>query len=188
VDGKLHLHNLTDLGSRYRLPPLASHCLPCGEEVAGHLHYLFDRFDPPLFCKRDNGGNLNHVAVNHVLEQALVIPINSPPYQAPYNGAIEHTQGEFKSYLDRWNWKAGSADRLVLLAETAAHDLNHNPRRCLGSRTACRAYFGGPSAIPDESGNPCTDGSRSWLPKYPPRPESSSSFRWHGGWRPSSGW
>lgn len=144
VDGTLHLHNLTDLGSRYRLPPLASHGLPCGEEVAGHLQYLFDRFEPPLFCKRDNGGNLNHMAVNQVLEQALVIPINSPPYQAPYNGAIEHTQGEFKSYLDRWNWKAGSVDRQVLLAETAAHDLNHQPRRCLRGRTACRAYFGGP--------------------------------------------
>ena len=111
VDGTLHLHNLTDLHSRYRLPPLASDCLPCGEEVAGHLQYLFDRFEPPLFCKRDNGGNLNHLAVNQVLEEALVIPINSPPHRAPYNGAIEHTQGEFKSYLDRWSWKAGTVDR-----------------------------------------------------------------------------
>jgi len=139
--GTLHLHNLTDLGSRYRLPPLASHCLPCGEEVAGHLQHLFDRFDPPLFCKRDNGGNLNHLAVDQVLEQALVIPINSPPYQAPYNGAIEHAQGEFKSYLARWGWKAGTVDQLILLAETAAHDLNHHPRRCLNGTTACRAYF-----------------------------------------------
>jgi hypothetical protein len=144
ADGSLHLHNLTDLHSRYRLPPLASHGLPCGEEVAGHLQYLFDRFEPPLFCKRDNGGNLNHLAVNQVLEEALVIPINSPPYRAAYNGAIEHTQGEFKSYLDRWRWKAGSLDRMVLLSETAAHDLNHQPRRCLGGKTACRVYFGGP--------------------------------------------
>jgi hypothetical protein len=139
--GKLHLHNLSDLSSRYRLPPLASDCLPCGEEVAGHLQHLFDRFEPPLFIKRDNGGNLNHLAVDRVLEQSLVIPINSPPYQAPYNGAIEHTQGEFKSYLDRWGWKAHSIAQLVLLAETAAHDLNHHPRRCLGGITACRAYF-----------------------------------------------
>ena len=144
ADGSLHLHNLTDLHSRYRLPPLASHDLPCGEEVAGHLQYLFDRFDPPLFCKRDNGGNLNHLAVNQVLEEALVIPINSPPNRAPYNGGIEHTQGEFKSYLDRWSWKAGTVDRMALLSETAAHDLNHQPRRCLGGKTACRAYFGGP--------------------------------------------
>lgn len=143
AEGVLYLHNLTDLSSRYRLPPLASHCLPCGEEVAGHLQHLFDRFDPPLFCKRDNHGNLNHTAVNDVLQQALVIPINSPLNQASYNGSIEHTQGEFKSYLDRWDWKGGSVDRLVLLAETAAHDLNHQPRRCLGGITACRAYFGG---------------------------------------------
>jgi hypothetical protein len=140
-DGELHLHNVADLSSRYRLPPLASRCLPCGEEVAGHLQNLFDRFEPPLFCKRDNGGNLNHTAVDQVLEQALVTPINSPPYQARYNGAIEHTQGEFKSYLDRWNWKAESVERLVLLAEIAAHDFNHQPRRCLDGRTACRAYF-----------------------------------------------
>jgi hypothetical protein len=144
VSGTLHLHNLTDLHSRYRLPPLASHGLPCGEEVAGHLQYLFDRFDPPLFCKRDNGGNLNHLAVNQVLEEALVIPVNSPPYRAPYNGGIEHTQGEFKGYLDRWSWKAGTVDGMALLSETAAHDLNHQPRRCLGGKTACRAYFGGP--------------------------------------------
>jgi len=141
--GTLHLHNLTDLHSRYRLPPLASRCLPCGEEVAGHLQYLFERFEPPLFCKRDNGGNLNHLAVNQVLEEALVIPINSPPYRAAYNGGIEHTQGEFKSYLTRWSWKASTVDKMALLSETAAHDLNHQPRRSLGGKTACRAYFGG---------------------------------------------
>jgi hypothetical protein len=112
--------------------------------VAGHLQYLFDRFDPPLFCKRDNGGNLNHLAVNQVLEEPLVIPINSLPQRPPYNGAIEHSQGEFKSYLDRWSCKAGSLDRMMLLSETAAHDLNHQPRRCLGGKTACRANFGGP--------------------------------------------
>jgi hypothetical protein len=142
-DTKLHLHNLTDLASRYRLPPLASHCLPCAEEVAGHLQHLFDRFDPPLFCKRDNHGNLNHTAVDDVLQQALMIPINNPLNQPAYNGGVEHAQGEFKSYLDRWAWKGGSIDQLILLAETAAHDLNHQPRQCLGGITACLAYFGG---------------------------------------------
>ena len=83
VSGTLHLHNLTDLCSRYKLPPIASGQLPCGEEVAGHLAHLFDRFGPPLFCKRDNGGNLNHTTVDEVLEDAWVIPINSPPYTAP---------------------------------------------------------------------------------------------------------
>jgi transposase len=82
--GKLHLHNLSDLCSRYKFHPLASAAVPCGEEVAGHLDHLFSRFGAPLFCKRDNGGNLNHPAVNEVLEEAFVIPINSPPNTAQY--------------------------------------------------------------------------------------------------------
>jgi hypothetical protein len=97
----LHLHNLSDLCSRYKFDPLATAAIPCGEEVAGHLDHLFSRFGAPLFCKRDNGGNVNHLAVNEVLEQAFVIPINSPPNTARYNGAIEHSQGEFKDYLRR---------------------------------------------------------------------------------------
>ena len=140
--GKLHLHNLSDLCSRYKFHPLASASMLCGENVAGHLDHLFSRFGAPLFCKRDNGGNLNHVSVNEVLEEALVIPINSPPNTAPYNGAIEHTQGEFKNYLHRWDWKAHTVDEFGLLAETAAHELNHKPRRCLKGQTACRSYFG----------------------------------------------
>jgi hypothetical protein len=125
------------------MPPIASRHQPCGEELAGHLEHLFDRFGPPLFCKRDNGANLNHTAVNEVLEEALVIPLNSPPCMARYNGAIEYTQGEFKDYLDRWQCKANTIDEFSLLAEIAAHDLNHKSRRCLQGRTACDAYFGG---------------------------------------------
>ena len=142
AEGKLYLHNLSDLCSRYKFHPLASAALPCGEEVAGHLSHLFSTFGAPLFCKRDNGGNLNHLSVNEVLEQAYVIPINSPPYMAPYNGAIEHTQGEFKDYLRHCQWKANTIDEFSLLAETAAHVLNHRPRRCLDGQTACRVYFG----------------------------------------------
>ena len=92
AEGKLYLHNLSDLCSRYKFHPLASAALPGGEEVTGHLSHLFSKFGAPLFCKRDNGGNLNHLSVNEVLAQAYVIPINSPPCTAPYNGAIEHTQ------------------------------------------------------------------------------------------------
>jgi hypothetical protein len=140
--GTLHLHNLSDLCSRYKFHPLASASMLCGEEVAGHLDHLFSRFGAPLFCKRDNGGNLNHLMVNEVLEQALVIPINSPLNTAQYNGAIEHTQGEFKDYLRRWEWKANTIDEFALLSETAAHELNHRSRRCLKGQTACRVYFG----------------------------------------------
>ena len=138
---KLHVQNLQDLCSRYKFPPLATRYLPCGEEVAGHLDHHFSRFGPPLFFKRDNGGNLNHLSINQLLDQAMVIPINSPVNLAPYNGAIEHSQGELKGYLRKWKDKAGSLEELFLLAETAAHDLNHKPRRSLGGNNACRSYF-----------------------------------------------
>jgi DNA-binding transcriptional regulator YiaG len=103
------LANLAGLGYRTlmrwkrrlasELPPVASGSPPCGEAVAGHLAQLFDRFGPPLFCKRDNSGNLNQTTVNEVLENAWVIPINNPPKMVSYNGAIERTQREFKDFI-----------------------------------------------------------------------------------------
>jgi hypothetical protein len=142
VDVKLHVQNLQDLCSVYKLRPLASGYMPCGEEIAGHLDHLFNRHGAPLFIKRDNGGNLNHAVVNDLLEEMMVIPINSPVKNAPYNGAVEHAQGELKTYMRTWKDKAYTTEELALLAETAAHDLNHMPRRRLGGKTACRVYFG----------------------------------------------
>src|SRR4030042_335866 len=93
--GKIYLHNTQDLGSRYKLPPLSGEC-PVGEEIAGYLSEKFCRFGPPLFLKRDNGGNLNHGAVNEVLAEFFVLPLNSPAYYAPYNGALERHNGRLK--------------------------------------------------------------------------------------------
>ena len=45
---KIHLHNMQDLGSRYKFPPLSGEC-PVGEEFAGYLSDKFGRFGPPLF-------------------------------------------------------------------------------------------------------------------------------------------
>ena len=109
--------------------------------MAGHLYRHFGNYGPPLFCKRDNGGNLNHQTVNQVLGDAMVIPINSPVYTAPYNGAVEHAQGEFKKYLRTWDARAKTTEEFTLLAEIAANNWNHKPRRCLKGKTACRSYF-----------------------------------------------
>jgi len=118
--------------------------MPCGEEISGHLARLFRNFAVPLFFKRDNQGVLNHHAVNQILEQHLVIPLNSPTYYAPYNGAIEHTQGALNRYLKNWSFKAPSAEGMELLAELGSHDHNHMPRRSLKGKNSCSAYFRGP--------------------------------------------
>jgi hypothetical protein len=136
-----HIHNLQDLCSRYKFAPMTCEYMPCGEEVAGHLARHFTRFGPPLFIKRDNGGNLNHRAVNDILEDMMIIPINSPCYTASYNGAIEHSQGELKTWIGKWKTAATTKRELVLLVENAAHALNHHPRRSLCGKNACRTYF-----------------------------------------------
>jgi hypothetical protein len=141
----LTVYRVQDLASQYKFPPVAWSDQPCGEEISGHLERLFRTFAVPLFLKRDN----DH-AVNEILEQHLVIPLNSPAYYAPYNGAIEHTQGELNRYLHDWSWKAESPDNRTLLTELSCHDHNHLPRRSLKGKNSCRAYFDGPRVTFDK--------------------------------------
>ena len=141
--GKIHLHNTQDLGSRYKFSPLSGRC-PVGEEIAGYLSEKFFRFGPPLFLKRDNGGNLNHRVVNEVLSEFFVLPLNSPTYYAPYNGAIEESQGELKACLrDKLMTRGPEIEdpALAVFAEVAAHDLNHRHRPCLQGKTSCQVFF-----------------------------------------------
>jgi len=144
ADGfKIHLHNTQDLGSRYKFSPMSGG-FPVGEEIAGYLNDKFSRFSPPLLLKRDNGGNMNHVAVNDVLAEFFVLPLNSPVYYAPYNGAIEECQREMKRCLGEKLDLGGSWSREQVgpYAEAAAHELNHRFRDSLGGRTSCQVYFG----------------------------------------------
>src|SRR4030042_125827 len=72
---------------------------PVGEEVAGYLSEKIDRYGAPLVLKRDNEGNMNHRAINDVLAESFVLPLNNPEYYAPYNGAIAESQREVTSCL-----------------------------------------------------------------------------------------
>ena len=42
---------------------------------------------------------MNHLAVNSVLEEFFVLPLDSQEYYAPHNGEIEEPQLEVKSCL-----------------------------------------------------------------------------------------
>jgi hypothetical protein len=146
VARKIYLHNTQDLGSRYKFLPMAGG-YPVGEEVAGYLSEKFDRHGAPLVLKRDNEGNMNHLAINEVLTESFVLPLNSPGYYAPYNGAIEESQREVKSCL-RKKLMQGLLDpggHITAYAEAVVNDLNHQIRPCLDGKTSCQAFF--------ESGN-----------------------------------
>jgi len=139
--GKIYVHNTQDLGSRYKFLPMAG-AYPVGEEVAGYLSETIDRYGAPLVLKRDNAGNMNHSAINDVLAESFILPLNNPGYYAPYNGAIEESQREVKNGL-RKKLMAGldPGDHIGAYAETVVNDLNHRIRPCLKGRTSCQVFF-----------------------------------------------
>ena len=141
---KVYLNQMQDLASRYKFNPMTGD-IPCGEEISGYLAATFNRFGAPLFLKRDNGGNLNHAAVNGVLADYFVLPVNSPVHYPPYNGAIEEAQTELKNGLAAKLSLRPCCPRehLEVYASTVEHDLNHQPRPCLNGNNACRVYFTG---------------------------------------------
>jgi hypothetical protein len=141
---KVYLNHMQDLSSRYKFSPLTGG-VPCGEEIAGYLAAAFDRFGAPLLLKRDNGGNLNHAAVNQVLADYFVLPLNSPVHYPPYNGAIEEAQTELKTGLSEklTHKPVCPREHLDAYASSVEHDLNHRPRPCLNGRNACTVYFTG---------------------------------------------
>ena len=91
---------IQDLASRYRLPSLTADRLD-GQAIAAHLHWLFQRYGPPLLLKRDNGSPFNHHAVDDLLAAYGVLPLNNPPNFPRYNGAMERGISELKRCLDQ---------------------------------------------------------------------------------------
>jgi hypothetical protein len=142
-EGTLWFHSSQDLGSRYKFSPVAGEHLIEGPVVAVRLEKRFRLYGPPLFLKRDNGGNLNHEAVNRLLEKYFVLPLNSPGYYAQYNGGIEHAQGEIQTALRQRILPPCTVPQAQSAAEAAVHELNHNPRRILKGRTSCDSFHHG---------------------------------------------
>ena len=64
--------------------------------MAERLARLFQEYGPPLFINRDNGGDLNHGAVDKVLGEFMVIPLNSLPYYPPDNGVSRKVRASLK--------------------------------------------------------------------------------------------
>jgi transposase InsO family protein len=138
---KLWVHAVKDLASRYHLEPLTA-LESSGVAVAAHLERLFRSQGAPLLLKRDNGSVFNHHAVNEVLARWGVIPLNSPAYYAPYNGAIEQGIKELKKEVARAlpvpeSWNVAQVGPFVAVA---AAQRNYQPRRCLDGLNAKDIY------------------------------------------------
>jgi len=129
-----------DLASRHRLRPLVTDQLD-GWQIAAHLEGLFRQHGAPLFLKRDNGSPFNHHAVDELLARFGVLPLNNPPHWPRYNGSMEKGIRDFKAALRKQQPLTPQVPQdWVLAVELTAHELNHQPRRCLNGRTACAVF------------------------------------------------
>lgn len=139
---KLYIIATQDMASRYSFEPLAT-LSPDGEEVTAHLQKLFRRYGPPLFLKRDNGSLFNNQSVDGLLARECVIPLNSPAYYPPYNGAIEKGIRELKDNLNGClppSISIWQPEAVAAFANAVTHLRNCRPRRSLGGHTAAETY------------------------------------------------
>lgn len=142
-----YIQQFQDLASRYKFEPLFGDVL--GEEIAEHLRVLFELYGPPLFLKRDNGGNQKHHAVNEVLDEYKVIPLDSPPYYPPYNGGIEKGNSELRIALAKRmeGLESDPGEHYPVYAAQAVYDVNHIDRGPLAGQNACQAWNQGKGGV-----------------------------------------
>ena len=142
---KLQVLATADLACQYGLG-LQPESQLTGERVAEYLQALIHQHGPPLFLKRDNGSVLRTEAVQAVLAQAGILPLDSPPYYPPYNGAIENYIGQVKRVLPEGlpcppsgNLAPARACLRGILCE-----LNARPRAALGGACPADRFHRGP--------------------------------------------
>jgi len=141
--GLMDLHQVQDLASRYKYASFVTASVQ-GEQVAEHLEGLIRTHGAPLILKRDRGSNLRSEAVEAVLQNHLIIPLDSPPRYPAYNGAIEHAQRETKELVAV---RYPGAGQILACHAAVAQELNHRPRPCLQGRTSCAVLESGREAM-----------------------------------------
>jgi len=130
-----------DLGSGIKFEAALKLGTFCAKEVAEHLAFLMHKYGAPLFLKRDNGGNLKAAEVQNVLQQFVVLPLNSPPHCPQYNGSVERAQGELKIIYHR---QLSSDDTMLNAAKgylsLAISQSNMQPKRRFHGRTPLQMW------------------------------------------------
>ena len=130
---------LRDLAAKYQIPVPLVGPWEEGHRIAAYLDQVFQRYGAPMFLKRDLGAPLGCGAVDQVLEQHWVLPLNSPPGYPQYNGSMERGMRDLQAILDQRLWGACPLP-LAVEVELATHRLNHRRLRSLKGHTPCQVY------------------------------------------------
>jgi len=141
-DRKKELLILQDECGRYKVNTRLVDGPAGSQDVYAYLQEAFIKHGPPLILKHDGGTIFHEEAVEKLLAEHQVISLTSPPHYPPFNGKMERTVRDIKSYeraVKRCNRWLALRERLG----DTIRDLNdERPRPMLGGRTAKEVFEG----------------------------------------------
>ncbi len=119
------------------------------EDVCDYLREAFEKHGAPLILKHDGDSIFHNEKVQALLDEYGVINLKSPPRYPPFNGKMERSIRDIKSY-ERAMRRHDRGSTLEYRIDAAIHDLNEErPRPVLGGRTAREEFEGRRTRLPD---------------------------------------
>lgn len=121
------------------------------DDVLDYLREAFEKYGAPLILKHDGGSIFHEERVQQLLDEYHVINLKSPPGYPPFNGKMERSIRDVKSYeyaIRKQNRRTTLKQRI---SETIK-DLNEErPRPVLGGKTAREVFEKERIALPDRN-------------------------------------
>ena len=147
---KRELLVLQDECSRYKVNKRLMKGPATSDNVYDYLREAFDKHGAPLVLKHDGDSIFHEERVHKLLEKYSVINLKSPARYPPFNGKMERSIRDIKSY-ERAMKRFDSKGTLNYRIEAAIHDLNEErPRPVLGGRTAREVFEDRCRSLPDQ--------------------------------------
>jgi transposase InsO family protein len=146
---KRELLLLQDECSRYKVNKRLVKGPATSDDVYDYLREAFDNQGAPLVLKHDGDSIFHEKDVCELLEKYGVINLKSPARYPPFNGKMERSIRDIKSY-ERAMRRFDSDTTLHYRIEATIHDLNEErPRPVLGGRIAREVFEDRPMPLPD---------------------------------------
>jgi len=146
---KRELLILQDECSRYKVSNRLVKGPAKSDDVYDYLREAFEKHGAPLILKHDGDSIFHEDRVQKLLDRYGVINLKSPARYPPFNGKMERSIRDIKSY-ERAMKRFDSGGTLAYRIDVAIHDLNEErPRPVLGGRTAREVFEGESRPLPD---------------------------------------
>jgi transposase InsO family protein len=146
---KRELLVLQDECSRYKVNKRLVKGPATSDDVYDYLREAFDKHGAPLVLKHDGDSIFHEKEVCELLEKYGVINLKSPARYPPFNGKMERSIRDIKSF-ERAMRRFDSGTTLHYRIEAAIHDLNEErPRPVLGGRIAREIFQNRCGPLPD---------------------------------------